>query len=370
MRAARPTVVHALAPAPFGGLESVVVTLASAQVAAGHRVTVAPVLGGPAGPHPFVDAAEAAGLDVVVVRVGARAYVRERRAIRAVLERTGADVLHTHGYRPDVVDAPVARKAGLTTVSTVHGFTSHDARGRLYEWLQRRAYRSFDAVAAVSGPIAERLVAAGVPSGRVHLVPNAWTATTAPRTRDDARAALDLPASGRIAGWVGRMSPEKAPDLMIGALAACPDPELYLSMVGAGPMLEDVRRLARSEGVEQRVRLHGAIAGAGSLLRAFDVLVLSSWTEGTPMVLLEAISAGVPVVSTAVGGIPDVLPDAAGWLVPAGDVGALGRGMAEAAAGGMAVGARVARARERFERDFAVAPWVERYRALYAGGAA
>src|SRR5690606_15843008 len=80
---------------------------------------------------------------------------------------------------------------------------------------------------------------------------------------------------------------------------------------------------ARQDGSGGRVHWHGVVTGAGRYLRAYDVLVISSWTEGTPIVLLEAMAAGVPVVTTAVGGIPDVVSDAEAVLVPPGDVQAM-----------------------------------------------
>src|SRR5207247_1226361 len=116
-------------------------------------------------------------------------------------------------------------------------------------------------------------------------------------------------------------------DLFCEAVAHITSPDVQAVVVGLGPegpWLD--RRSAAEAGAGCPIRLLGSREGMARLLRAFDVLVLSSRTEGTPMILLEALAAGVPVVSLAVGGVPDVLDQESGWLVPSGDT----AGLAEA----------------------------------------
>src|SRR5271165_429912 len=117
------SIVHVLAPAPAGGLESVVRALAGGQARRGHRVTVAPVIAG--SEHPFLAALEGTGVASAPIVVPGRGYWEERRAVRALAARVGADIVHTHGQRVDVVDAGAARTAiaSVRTVTTIHGFT-------------------------------------------------------------------------------------------------------------------------------------------------------------------------------------------------------------------------------------------------------
>jgi glycosyltransferase involved in cell wall biosynthesis len=136
-------------------------------------------------------------------------------------------------------------------------------------------------------------------------------------------------------------------------------------MVGTGAVESECRELAAELGVSGRIVWHGAVERAARLLPAFDVLLITSWTEGTPMVLLEAMAAGVPVVSTAVGGIPDVVSREEALLVPAGDVQAMARALDDVLADPEAAIRRASVAALRLEREFAVEPWVERYRTVY-----
>src|SRR5437879_12795654 len=104
-----------------------------------------------------------------------RAYWRERRAVAALCRRIRPDVIHTHGYRPDVVDASVARRLGIPVVTTVHGFTGGGWKNRCYEWLQRRAFRRCDAVVAVCRTLVVGLARGGVPRGRLMDVGCVWS---------------------------------------------------------------------------------------------------------------------------------------------------------------------------------------------------
>ncbi|MFC1660041.1 glycosyltransferase [Gemmatimonadota bacterium] len=361
-----PSVAHLLAPAAFGGLESVVLALARGQAATGDEVSVAALLTpGDSAEPAFLHSLEDEGIPVYRLEVPPRGYLTERRAVRALLDDVRPRILHTHGYRPDVMDAPVARGLGIATVTTVHGFTGGGLKNRVYEWIQRRAFRHFDAVVAVSEGLRNELFASGVPSARLHTVVNAWEPTGSFLRQAEARAVLGVSDAAVLVGWVGRLTKEKGPDVMVRALGVL-EPPVELSMVGSGSMQRGLTDLSTSLGLSSRVRWHGSLPHAAHYLRAFDVLTISSWTEGTPMVLLEAMAARVPIVATAVGGIPDVLSSREATLVPAGDPLALAEGIRGVLGNPAGAQEKAAAAEEKLFRDFAVGPWVRRYREIYA----
>src|SRR6266516_2717552 len=275
-------ILHIVAPAEFGGLERVVHGLGCGLRDAGHDVHVAAVVAGPQEEDAFLTPLAEAGVQTHPLSVPLRGYVRERRAIAELCRSVRPDVVHTHGYRPDVVDAGVARSQGLPTVTTVHGFTGGGWKNRLYERLQCRAFRRFAAVVAVSRPLVERLRQSGVPAERIHEVPNAWRETVPPLDREAARHALGIPLRGFAVGWVGRLSHEKGPDVLLDALRHVTDLPLVVSMVGDGIERVSLEMRARHLGLDERVFWHGTVPDAGRLFRAFDVFVLSSRTEGTP----------------------------------------------------------------------------------------
>jgi glycosyltransferase involved in cell wall biosynthesis len=207
------------------------------------------------------------------------------------------------------------------------------------------------------------LEGAGIAPGRIHVVPNAWKPSVAFLPPDDAREQLGLDRSP-VVGWVGRISAEKGPDLLVRAAAALDRPEVTYSVVGTGAARGSAIRLAGELGVAGQFRWHGRVEEAARLMRAFGVLALPSRTEGTPMVLFEATAAGVPVVGSAVGGVPDVLGDGAN-VVPPGRPEAFARAVRQLLDDADARSRAVERARERILADYGVEAWVQRHRDIY-----
>lgn len=361
------SILHILAPGRVGGLESVVALLASGQARAGHVVRVAAIVSAESSTEQWLTPLRAAGVQTAAIRAAARSYLRERSAIRDLCGDTAASVVHTHGYRPDVIDAGVARKLGIPTVTTVHGFTGGGWKNRLYERLQVRAFRAFGAVVAVSRPLADKLVQRGVPRDKVHIVQNAYDGTVVRLPRDEARRLLQVAGNGFHIGCVGRLSHEKGVDLLLRAIASLADVPVHLSIVGDGRERDALQRLAAELSIGDRISWRGTLTDAARFFPAFDLFVLGSRTEGTPMVLFEAMAANVPIVAARVGGVPDVVTDAEAMLVPPNDSDSLAGAIRAAYEQSGAAALLAARARKRLLEHFSMTPWLERYESIYRG---
>jgi glycosyltransferase involved in cell wall biosynthesis len=246
----------------------------------------------------------------------------------------------------------------------VHGFTGGGRKNQLNEWVQEFALRRADAVIAVSRQIMVRLVNAGVHPAKVRWIPNGFAAAEDSLTRSNARHLLGIPDNGLVIGWVGRLSSEKGADVMLDALALC-DQSWRLSIVGDGRERNRLRKRASDLGIAERVIWHGLVPKAGGLLTAFDVFVLSSRTEGTPIALLEAMHAGVPIVAARVGGVPDVVTEADAILVPAEQPIMIAQALAEIRRDASAARQRSMHAREKVVRSFGSAAWVAAVDAAY-----
>jgi len=153
----------------------------------------------------------------------------------------------------------------------------------------------------------------------IHVVQNAWQETALPFDRSAARRRLGVSADGFRIGWVGRLSAEKGPDLLLHALVHLMHLPLSVSIIGGGQEQQSLLARANRLGIEQQIRWHGMVPDAARQFAAFDVFVLSSRTEGTPIVLFEAMAADVPIVAARVGGVPDVVSLAEAALVPPAD---------------------------------------------------
>ncbi len=358
------TVLHTFELGVIGGQLRVVEALATAQQQAGMSPVVLTVVTDPAlVSHPVTEGLARHGIEVrQVLLARTRAYIAERRSVVRHARSLKPDVVHTHGYRADVVDAPAARRAGFPAVCTLHGFVDGGWRNRLYERLQRRVARGLDGVVVVSQPMRDRLLASGVSRDRLHVVRNGWLPMACLLDREEARTRLGVDSRYRI-GWVGRVSQEKGPDVLLEALRRLDANTFVASVIGDGPLRAALAEASASSRLP--VRWHGVIHGADTLFRAFDVFVLSSRTEGTPMVLLEAMHAGVPIVATKVGGVPDVVGETEALLVPPDDPDALAAAIRAVRDDPAAAQARARAATERLAREFGAGQWVEAYQNVY-----
>ena len=360
----RLTILHVTAPARVGGLERVVEALAIGQAEAGHAVHVVAVVERQEDAQRFLAPLAEHGVHPHPIVLPGRAYHRERAAISALCRDVAPTVMHTHGYRADVLASGLARRQKIATVATVHGFTGGSLRNRFYEALQVRAFRRFDAVVAVSQPLALHLQRRGVSRELLQVVVNAASAPVSLLDRATARERLGIDQAQFTVGWLGRLSKEKGADVLIEALTHLPS-DVRVSFFGDGRERESLVALAATRGVAERISWHGVVADARALLRAVDVFVLSSRTEGTPMTLLEAMGARVPIVATRVGGVPDVVSDVEAVLVSPDDPSALARAIQTVRDDPTATAARVAAASARLDSAFSVEPWLRAYERLY-----
>lgn len=358
-------IVHLLAPSPVGGLLRVVEALAVGQRRRGHQVHVVAVLDEGVEGHPLLEVLREAGVGVIPLPLPSRSYLRERSEIVDICRRLIPQVVHTHGYRADVVGGSAVRSVGLPVVTTVHGFTGGDLKNRFYEFLQRRVFRDFDLVAAVSRSQAEGLARSGIAPERIEVVPNAWAGGPWPFERIAAREALGITGDHFQIGWVGRLSHEKGADTLVSALSRLNHIPCTASFLGDGPERIRLERITCASPLAWRVRWHGVVPDAGRYLSAFDLFVLSSRTEGMPIALFEAMAAGVPIVATAVGGVPEVVGAREALLVPPDDPEALALAIQAVYDDRDAARTRAEAARTRLLTGFGLESCLDRYEAIY-----
>lgn len=226
------------------------------------------------------------------------AHLRQQRAQRPLI--------NAHNFKGLVFGWVGATLLRLPLVITHHGFTPRSRKQKFYTWLslQLCRTRSVNRVVCVAESIATLCRQASVRAEKLQVIPNGL-----PAAHD-----LQSPATGRqrwLTGYVGRLSSEKGPDLFLDALIPlCRRyPQLDAVMLGDGPERDSLLARIHEAGLQERISLPGYQTDMRSWWRQLGALVISSRTEGTPMILLEAMQAGVPVVAFGVGGIPDVVQD-------------------------------------------------------------
>lgn len=303
-----------------GGVGRHVAALAAGLVDAGHDVRVV----GPASTEAtfgFAAAGAAFRAWEVSDRPRPAGDLIAVQRLRALLG--GADVVHAHGLRAGglaVLALRTRRAPRPPLVVTLHNaLLAGGAVAVAYRTLERLVARGAAVVLGVSADLEQRMRELGARQVGHAVVP----APTAGRsTRDSTATRTELGAAGPLIVTVGRLAEQKGLPLLLDAAGLLRDrtPAPLLVVAGDGPLEETLRRRIADEDLP--VRLLGRRDDVADLLAAADVVVVPSSWEGQPLVVQEALRAGAPLVATAVGGIPDLVGDAA-VLVPYGDPAAL-----------------------------------------------
>jgi glycosyltransferase involved in cell wall biosynthesis len=334
--------------------------------------------GDPSAPNRFVEAARGAGVEVDVIEERFRFDPRVVAQLRRVVERRAPDLVETHMIKSHflVKLSGVARR--MPWVAFHHGYTTTDLKMRLYNRLNRLTLPAATRVTTVCGPFARQLEREGVSPERIFVCHN--SVVPAPRAGvSEARklkARLGVAEGERVILSVGRLSREKGHvDLVhaLGRLAGLhPALRFKAVVVGDGPERARVEAAAAASGLGDRLVFAGHADDVRPFYAAADVLALPSHSEGSPLVLLEAMSAGVPVVATSVGGVPEVATDGeTALLVPARDpqafAAALGRVLNDAALARTLAASAEARGAADFSPESRTRALVEFYSGLVKG---
>lgn len=282
------------------------------------------------GGNPFLDRCAAEGIAVrAIPERGLGDFGVVGRIRNAVIE-LDLDVLVSHEYKSNVMATLALRGTRAAHVRHFRGFTWENPKVRFYNWIDRQCMRRMDRILAVSAGSADILAGYGIPREHVTVVPNAIEAAKLAGAALQRQARPDGPL--RLVA-AGRLSPEKGQDVLARALALLPpDVDLVVDVYGDGPEQAALERQIADLGIGARMMLRGFVDDVLPILRDADGMVLPSRSEGMPNILLESWSQKAPVISTSVGGVPEMVDDrVTGLMCPPEDPQALAAQLAWAA---------------------------------------
>ena len=282
------------------------------------------------------------------------------------LRRARPSIVHSYLSFANLLSVLVAGAAGVPCVVLSQRSSYASSLSPFWLRVARWAHRRASHVIANSNAARQEEIAAGFPPERISCVPNGIDVPN--ESPPESRASLDLP-EGPLAVCVGQLVMEKdhATLLAAWALVRKSAPTATLALLGAGALQSDLEAQAQAAGIAASVLFLGARHPSLPWIRAADLVVQSSVSEGMPNAVLEAMAAGRPIVATRAGGIPELVEDGvSGLLVPARDPEALARAILDLLGDATRRGALGARARERASREFSVARMVARTEAVYA----
>ena len=318
-------VLHLIDGLTFGGAETLLRDLASGLEKRGYRVTV-----GYSTPGPFVQ--ELADKGLTLKRIPRLAMIDPIFLLRMVrlMRLDPPQIVHTHLFKSDFHGRIAARLAGVPiVVSTLHNNDSW-AKNRILGRIYGATARFADRLIAVSPEVREyHLDKTGVPVNKIMVIENGVDVAAFSGHEAGAKAVrteFGIAPTAPLFGIIGRLKPQK--DLPTFLLAAVEilrqQPDARFLVVGDGPLREELEAQAKELDLFPALIFTGMRKDISTIMAALDVLVLSSLWEGLPVILLEAMAAARPVVSTAVDGVKSVvLPDESALLVNTGSPSAL-----------------------------------------------
>lgn len=327
--ASRPVTILDLRDSPWvDGPGRTILDCAESLRGEGYRIVIGAFSGGAQKTSAYVEEARRRGLPTVLLH--------ERRSldfgvigqISAAIRETGADLVHTHDFRSNLFGLYCARRQSKPVVSTMHGWIANDLKKRVYRVADKVLLRCFDRLIAVSEQTKNLARRAGIADHRIDVIQNAILLDRFVPNRGDQRMreTLGLCRDQVVIANIGRLSPEKGqlPFLQAARVLVADHPDLRFVLVGVGPDEQSLRRFVSESGLDQVVQFAGFREDMASLYNSVDLVVQSSYTEGMPNVILEALLMSVPVIATDVGGTSEVVEHRkSGILIPPGDVHAL-----------------------------------------------
>jgi L-malate glycosyltransferase len=318
------------------------------------------------------------GFDVLVVDENKFGFWGILNQLEEHLDNRKFDILHTHRYKENILGA-LLKKRGYVKhlIQTIHGITEHFSglnrfKMDLYTRLNRHfSKKYYDKIITVSYDI-ENKIKGKFNNNQILTIHNSIDVENIKIVKNSiqTRMDLDIEKDAIVFGVAGRMAPIKGYDIFLEAAANILKrlPHSVFVLAGDGPLKEELEKKAKSLEIAGRVRFTGFREDITDILKALDIFVISSYHEGIPIVLLEAMALGKPVIATRVGGIPEVIEDGiSGILVASGDAEALSEACLNIARDPDKRKAISEQAPERIVKEFLLEQQVDRMLSAYQG---
>jgi glycosyltransferase involved in cell wall biosynthesis len=282
-----------------------VLGLSKALMELGHTVTLA-VFQNQRNPHlEIVDRARESDLGVVILPCRGQIDFSTMGRLTDCIRSLDVDLIHTHGYKASLYALAANRSPRRPMVATCHNWTREILSVRLYGAVERHCLRWFDLVFCVAETTRQVLLKSGISPEKAIVIPNGIEVERF--AGGSASLSGQIPPNATVIGMVGRLAAEKGFDRVIQVAPNFLErfPQSYFVLVGDGPKREELMHLTDRLGVKSRVLFAGRREDMPDVYRSFDMMVLPSLNEGMSMTVLEAMAAGVPVVASRVGAMPD-----------------------------------------------------------------
>jgi glycosyltransferase involved in cell wall biosynthesis len=311
-------ILHVISSGGMYGAEAVILNLSRTLNEGPHRSMLAVFLNSSNPNLQLYESATREGIESHLIPCKGQIDRTAIASIRDLVDRTGAEVVHAHGYKADIYAYFALRATRVPLVSTCHNWLENDLIVRLYGAADRYVLRSYESVVAVSDDVKQRLLKAGVHEEKICLIKNGIDLRPFDHANPSLRNHLGNQAVA-VVGLVGRLAPEKGVDVFLAAAARVLSQSKVAKFVvaGDGPERAELETLIDKLRIRAGVTMLGRCDDMPSFYASLDVMVSSSRQEGLPIAILEGMASRLPLIATAVGAVPTVIQDGrTGVLVP------------------------------------------------------
>ena len=243
---------------------------------------------------------------------------------RDLVTKNDINIIQTHGYKESVSGFFLKKICKKPWIGFAHGYTNENIKVRLYNKLDSLALRAPDIVVTVSNSLKNFLANSGISERKIRIIYNAIDKDELKPdlSAGEVRNQYSIRNGDKLVGVIGRLSPEKGQAVFLHAFRKVAEkvPFAKAIIIGDGQDRERLMNFCSDNGLRDRVIFAGYQNNIANFYQILDLLVLPSFNEGLPNVVLEAMAFRIPVIATSVGGVPEVITDGLnGLLVPPGN---------------------------------------------------
>jgi glycosyltransferase involved in cell wall biosynthesis len=360
-------ILHIISSGGMYGAEAVILNMSRSLIEGGHQSLLGAFANSDSPNAQLHERALKEGIESHLIPCSGQVDLRAMERIRELVKRTGADVVHSHGYKADIYVYSALRRTDIPYISTCHTWYDNNLLVTLYGMADRFVLRSYSGVVAVSNEVKQQLLKSGVRGSKIYLINNGIDLRpfdrAAPTLRNDTQG-----TTRPTVGLVGRLSIEKGVDLFLQAAAVVLSaiPEAIFWVVGEGPDRAQLELIIDTLNIQKSVFLLGRRDDMASVYASLDVMVSASRKEGLPIAILEGMASRRAVIATAVGEVPTIIQhDHTGILVPAEDANAISAAIIALLEDSASRDRLGAAARQRVEESFSAERMTADYLRVY-----
>lgn len=366
-------VLHIIDSGGLYGAEVMLLNLAMEQIRIGLDPVICSIGEKGIGEKPLETEAIKRGIKIKIFRMTPGPNIMGAFKILKFAEKEKFDILHSHGYKGNVLFGFILKAFHrIPLIATVHGWTTATSnrlsKMKLYEWLDAKSLKYIDRVVLVNKEMFSNPMIRSKNLQNFTVINNGIPSLTEKSSKDMDKEIIEFCQEGFVVGSIGRLSYEKGFNFLIEVVArlSLEIREIKLVIIGEGRERKILEEMVVSLGLKEKVLMPGYRDTADMYLSLFNVFVIPSLTEGLPMVLLEAMQYGIPVVATSVGGIPDVLEDGKdGLLVQPGESDMIATSLRKVYKKELDLATMVKRAKDKVLNNYSSERMAREYKRIY-----